>query len=99
MACLAQTWNELKKGTPGRRFASLYEERHRRRADSAARPAAVATGIALLLMGCLLIFTPGPGVAVLLLGATLLASESRGTARALDWIEVKARAALRLVKR
>jgi hypothetical protein len=91
----AQTWNALKKGTPGRRFASVYEERHRRRAGTAARPAAVATAIALLFTGTLLVFTPGPGAAVILLGATLLASESLRVAHALDWCELKARAVLR----
>lgn len=94
MSWSARTWHELKSGTPGRRFVSFYEERHRHPEGQATRALVMAAGLALLLLGTLMIVTPGPGVVFVLLGASLVASESRGMAHALDWCELRLRAML-----
>ena len=99
MSWSARTWHELKSGSPGRRFASVYEERHRHPEGQAARALVLAAGVALLLLGALMIFTPGPGAVFLLLGAALVARESRSIARTLDWCELRLRAVLRSIRK
>jgi hypothetical protein len=94
MSWSARTWHELKSGTPGRRFASVYEERHRLPGRRAARALVIAAGMALVVLGTLMILTPGPGALFAVLGASLVASESRGFAHALDWCELRLRAML-----
>ena len=94
MSWSARTWHELKSGMPGRRFASVYEERHRHPESQTVRALVIAGGTALLVLGMLMILTPGPGAVLMILGASLVASESRGIAHALDWCELRARAVL-----
>lgn len=48
--------------------------------------------LALVAVGVVLVFIPGPAVLFFFIGGGLLASESRGIARMLDWLEVKLRA-------
>ena len=52
-------------------------------------------GLALIALGVVLLFVPGPGILLILLGCGLLARESRRMAAALDWAEPRVRAATR----
>jgi len=48
-------------------------------------------GIIVFAGGVVLCFIPGPGVPLIVIGAGLLADESRRIARAMDWMEIRAR--------
>ncbi|HEY7166787.1 MAG TPA: PGPGW domain-containing protein [Candidatus Binatia bacterium] len=82
-------WNNLKAGTPGKRFQNEFR---RRRANSRhtifRKVGFVAAGLLLLVAGIFLLFVPGPGVLLLFIGGGLLARESFLAARMLDRLEV-----------
>ncbi len=82
---------DLLRGAPGRRFSALYRLRRQRRRRWL-RLLGVTSGGLLMLIGILLVPTPGPGLLALLLGAGLIASESLAFARALDRLELRLRA-------
>ncbi|SRR5258705_8308466 len=90
---LKRQWYELRNGPPGRRFQERYERNRLARAhqSKARRFLQLVIGVWLIKAGIILCFLPGPGLPLLALGAALLAERSRRVARALDWIEVKAR--------
>jgi len=93
---LKQSWRELQRGEPGRRFEDRWRRKGR---SSAARKAlALGTGTVVVALGLLLLPAPGPGTIVLALGAALLAEESRWVARALDRAELLLRSALRRLR-
>jgi len=89
---LKKGWRELRAGRPGRRFQDRYQ---RLRKNAACGPAKkwglIAGGVALVLVGIVLLPLPGPGMLVIALGALMMAEESHSTARALDWLEAKTR--------
>lgn len=85
---------ELWHATPGRRFTDRYRQ-HRRAGPAWRRPLSMIAGALLILLGALLMLTPGPGIVVLLAGAALIATESERAARALDELELKLRRWLR----
>jgi hypothetical protein len=88
---LSKTWQELKRGEPGRRFQSRYE---RRASSGGARKwLLIAAGALLMLLGLVFLPLPGPGLLIIAAGALLVAEESLSAARALDWVERKARRA------
>lgn len=82
-------------GTPGRRFSDRYHRRQSR----IARFLVGAAGAVLIVLGALLVLTPGPGLVVLLAGALLLAGESRAAARWLDAAELRVREVARRLRR
>lgn len=84
---------ELFRAKPGRRFTERY--RHRRRRNGLASALAMTGGTLLVLVGGVLMITPGPGLVVALAGAALIASESERAARGLDALELWLRAFLR----
>lgn len=81
------------RGAPGRRFSALYRLRRQRRRRWL-RALGVVSGGLLMLLGVLLVPTPGPGLLALLLGAGLIASESLAFAQALDRLELRVRSLL-----
>jgi Putative transmembrane protein (PGPGW) len=84
-----KAWRELKAGKPGRRFQARHE---RARGGGALRKwGLIAGGALIVLAGIVLLPLPGPGLLVIAAGALLMAEESRAAARALDWLEMKAR--------
>jgi UPF0716 family protein affecting phage T7 exclusion len=89
LAHLKKAWRELKRGKPGRRFSERYERGRRR--GTARKWLLIAGGALLALAGIVLLPLPGPGMLVIAVGLLLIAEESRATARALDWLERKAR--------
>ena len=82
-----RTWAAIREGVPGRRFEDHYRRRRERRGNGALRAVSLLGGLALLLVGIVLLFVPGPGILLILLGSALLAQESRVMAEALDRLE------------
>ena len=83
---------DLLRGTPGRRFSALY--RVRRRRNGVLKALTMTAGGLLILLGAVLVATPGPGLLAALLGAGLIAGESPAFARFLDCLELRVRAML-----
>jgi UPF0716 family protein affecting phage T7 exclusion len=83
----------LLQGTPGRRFSALHRLRRQRR-GRVLKTLTMLGGALLVLVGVLLLPTPGPGLLTLLLGVGLIASESLAIARALDRLELRLRSLL-----
>ena len=77
------------RGAPGRRFRALH--RVRRGRHPVLKALTIGTGVLLMLVGVLLVATPGPGSLAVLFGAGLVASESLAFARALDRLELRLR--------
>jgi O-antigen/teichoic acid export membrane protein len=78
------------RGAPGRRFRALH--RVRRGRHPVLKSLTIGAGLLFMLLGVLLIPTPGPGALAVLFGAGLVASESLTFARALDRLELRVRA-------
>lgn len=98
---IKKKWREFQHGHPGRRFQERYE-RHRRARQN--KPwysnfLKIALAIALILIGVVLLFMPGPAILFFAVGAALLADHSQAVARPLDWTEVKVRQVLAAAKR
>ena len=94
---LKRQWCELRNGPPGRRFQERYERHRLARAhqSKARRFLQLVIGVWLIKAGIILCFLPGPGIPLLALGAAVLAERSQRVARALDWMELKARTFLK----
>ena len=93
MSRARRTWNVLREGEPGRRFIKFYAHRREMRGEGwgLSRVLAVGGGAALLVGGLAVGWLPGPGGFLAIIGAGLLGTEWRPLARALDWLEVRAR--------
>ncbi len=89
-----QNWQDFKASDPGRRFQDRYTRRQQAEHGHWDKGTVIniVLGIAIALVGLLLIPAPGPGFIVAFLGLGLLGSEFAPIARALDWAEVKVRA-------
>jgi hypothetical protein len=55
----------------------------------------IVLAVVMFAVGVVLVFIPGPAILFFLLGGALLAAESLVVARAMDWLEVRIRAAWR----
>jgi hypothetical protein len=58
-----------------------------------------AAGIVLVVGGVVLCFIPGPGLPLIVVGAGLLGDEWRPVARAMDWLELRARKGITWARR
>jgi hypothetical protein len=92
-------WRRLRAGQPGTRFQRQYRENRESRKSGWQRWGAAAGGVALILIGVIALFVPGPGILFLALGAAVLARESLAVARALDWLEIRGRRLVHRVRR
>ena len=90
-ARIQEHWREFKRAQPGERFQARYRRRQRKPHNLLTRMCYTVLGIALLIVGVILLPAPGPGFLVLIPGAALIAEESQIAARALDWLDVKLR--------
>lgn len=88
---LRQSWRELKGGSTGRRFQDHYDRRHEGGESRARKWGFIGGGVAVVAAGIFFLPAPGPGMLIVLAGLGLIAQESRRAARALDWVEEKAR--------
>jgi uncharacterized protein (TIGR02611 family) len=97
---IGMEWQSLKKGSPGKRFQDRYARRKKNRQDRSAvlRIAKMVLGIAIILVGLVLVPAPGPGWVVVFLGLALISNEIHWVAVVLDWAEVKLRAAFGWVR-
>lgn len=101
LKALKRKWQELKRGTPGKRFQHAYENARRHRKDTPFWFRILRLGLALaaMVIGVVFAVIPGPAVVFFALGGVLLATESRAVALVLDWIELRLRAIVRWAKR
>jgi hypothetical protein len=96
---LRTRWRQLKAGEPGTRFQGQYRANRESRKSPWARVLAVMPGLALILVGFIGLFVPGPGMLGIALGAALLARQSRAVARGLAWLELRGRRLARRIRR
>ena len=88
---MKERWHELKHFTPGERFEKFYQaEQHR---SQWVKAGYLGAAIALLPVGVLFAFIPGPAVLFFALSAALFATQSLWFARRLDRGELALRAA------
>ena len=93
-------WHEFTRSRPGRRFQDRYKRRRSEGHSLVAKAFSLTAGVALFLLGLVLLPAPGPGFLVVFIGAGMIAEESFVAAKALDWTEVRLRRiAARLTKR
>jgi len=86
---MKERWSELKQCAPGERFEKFYAaQQHRPRWVHVAY---VGAAIALLPVGVLFAFIPGPAVLFFALSAALFATQSLWLARRLDRAELALR--------
>jgi uncharacterized membrane protein YbaN (DUF454 family) len=95
---LRKQWRDLASAQPGHRFQSHYRREHQK-SGGTNRPWKLIVGIALIVVGVVLMFLPGPGVVFLALGGAFLAGESQVVARALDRFELYALRLFAKIKR
>lgn len=93
---LAQRWQALAGGTPGRRFEDRYVAARAARIHGGwshrlTRALRLLAALLALGVGLVLSVMPGPGFLFFLIAGSLLAAESRGVARILDRGEVRLR--------
>lgn len=88
---IKKDWRLCAQDTPGERFARRYERKRREAPGLMGRIAWVLTGLFFVLIGFVMLFTPGPGLLALGFGATCLAQESRALARRCDAAEMRLR--------
>jgi hypothetical protein len=86
-------WKEFKAGEPGRRFQERYHRRceERKGRCDLRRVVNVAAGLALIVVGLVLVPAPGPGWLIVFFGGHVLGGEFLGVARACDRAEVEGR--------
>jgi len=93
-------WKKLTRARPGERFVKLRE--HRKRIGQGSCPAEkcvnILGGTFLVIVGSILILTPGPGLLIFGIGMALLGTEFLFIARAMDVAELKAREILAEIK-
>jgi hypothetical protein len=85
-----QHWHRFRDDPPGLRFERHFERAHhqRMRVEGFGRVFRGAFGVLVLMLGLIMLITPGPGVVACALGATLLAQESLALARWMDRCEL-----------
>ena len=88
---MRKSWQDLKRGQPGRRFQERYARRRQSARGLAGKCAFVCAGALILLLGIVFLPLPGPGMVIVALGALVMAEGSRTAAKALDALELRAR--------
>jgi uncharacterized protein (TIGR02611 family) len=91
MESFRKAWRRFRTGEPGSRFRQQFEANQEARTSKWARPAIVALGILVILLGLVALPAPGPGTLVIAAGAALIAREFLWMARLLDSAEVTIR--------
>lgn len=91
MESFRKAWRRFRTGEPGSRFRQQFEANQEARTSKWVRPAVVALGILVILLGLVALPAPGPGTLVIAAGAALIAREFLWMARLLDSAEVTIR--------
>ena len=91
---LKESWQQFKDAEPGPRFEERYEPRQRESEGkfSLGKILNIVFGLAIAVVGIILIPAPGPGAIIVFVGLGLIGSEFLPIARALDRTEVRLRA-------
>lgn len=90
---LHKEWKAFVKAPAGERFQRLHGDCER--GGFGGSVLRWAAGLAALVAGVVMIFTPGPGLLTIAFGAALIARESLPVARRCDGLEVRMRRAWR----
>jgi len=86
---LKKDWKIVRETQPGNRFQARYRYREYQSPSSRVkRVLKIIFGIALIPLGILLWFVPGPGWLVIFIGLALLAGSSKTLSRLLDRAEL-----------
>jgi len=86
---LKKDWKIVRENRPGNRFQARYRYREYQSPSSRLkRVLKMIIGIALIPLGILLWFVPGPGWLLIFIGLTLLAGRSKTLSRLLDRTEL-----------
>lgn len=88
MESFRSAWRRFRTGEPGSRFRQQFEANQKARKSRWVRPAILALGILVILLGLVALPAPGPGSLVIAAGAALIAREFLWMARLLDSFEV-----------
>lgn len=90
-----ENWQEFKNSEPGERFQDRYNRRQQKEHGRWSKGAIfnVVLGLLIIAGGLLIGLVPGPGGFIAIFGLGLIGGEFQPIAKALDWSEVKVRAA------
>lgn len=88
---IRKEWHAFAADAPGKRFACRYARKRATRTGLAGRIAWVLAGLLFVLLGFVMLFTPGPGLLAMGFGATCLSQESHALCGALDRAELRVR--------
>lgn len=83
-----ETWRKIEQDPPGRRFRRQYRRRQAARQGIFKRALFIGVGSVILVVGIILLFTPGPGLFFVFVGWGLIAQESLLLAIILDKLEL-----------
>ena len=101
LAELKDHWHAFKRLEPGKRFQTHH--RQHRQAEAGKSPVRrvlyAAAGVVALAVGVILTFIPGPAILFFLIAGGLFATQSLCVARALDWTELRLRAAMKAIRK
>jgi len=91
-----EDWQKFKNSEPGERFQDRYNRRQQEDHGRWSKGAIfnIVVGLLIIVGGLVIGLVPGPGGFIAVLGLGLIGSEFEPTAKALDWSELKARAAV-----
>jgi hypothetical protein len=90
-----QTMAQMRRSRPGHRFQDYHDKA--KRSDNKPNPLRrlirIAAALVMTAIGIFLVVVPGPAIPFFFVAGALLATESRIVAKAMDWIELRLRAA------
>jgi uncharacterized protein (TIGR02611 family) len=87
-------WQDLKKGTPGKRFQDHYRNQHESGGNRMRKALFIGLGALIVAAGIFFLPAPGPGFVIIFIGGGLMAQESERAAKVLDWCELRVRRVL-----
>ena len=101
LAGLKDHWTAFKCLEPGQRFQTHHEQHRRSEAGKSLirRILYAIAGVVAFGVGVVLVFIPGPAILFFLIAGGLFAGQSLSVARALDWTELRLRAAAKAVRK
>jgi len=101
LARLKEHWSAFKRLEPGKRFQTHYRQHRQSEAGKSPvrRVLYVMAGVLAFVVGVILVFIPGPAILFFLIAGGLFATQSLFVARALDWSELRTRAAVKALRK
>jgi len=101
LARLKTHWNAFKRLEPGQRFQTHYRQHRQSKAGKSPvrRVLYAVAGVVAFAVGIILMFIPGPAILFFLIAGGLFATQSLIVARALDWSELRIRAAAKAIRK